>query len=117
LPGHSPTADPAAAAGAPDAPGAPDDLVDEVLEVVRGMLVEIIGAEYLLDLSIDLTTSFDADLELESLEFVTLAERLLARYGAGVDFIAWLATKELDEIIGLTVGDLVAFIVPSLREA
>ena len=111
MPGHSPTADPAAA------PGAPDDLVDEVLEVVRGMLVEIIGAEYLLDLSIDLTTSFDADLELESLEFVTLAERLLARYGAGVDFIAWLATKELDEIIGLTVGDLVAFIVASLREA
>ncbi|HEV7760951.1 MAG TPA: hypothetical protein VGO78_18225, partial [Acidimicrobiales bacterium] len=52
-------------------------------------------------------------LELESLEFVALAERLLDHYGGQVDFVAWLATMELDEIISLTVGSLVAFIVAS----
>jgi acyl carrier protein len=97
--------------------GVPDELVEDVLGVVRGMLVEVIGPEYLLDLSIDLTTRFDADLDLESLEFVALAERLLAHYGADVDFTAWLATKELDEIIGLTVGDLVLFIASSMPPA
>ena len=85
----------------------------EVLEVVQDMLVDVIGPEYLIDLTVELDTSFDQDLELESLEFVALAERLLQHYGGQVDFVAWLATMELDEIIALTVGDLVAFIVTS----
>lgn len=85
----------------------------DVLDVVRDMLVDVIGPEYLIDLTVELDTSFDQDLELESLEFVALAERLLQHYGGQVDFVAWLATMELDEIIGLTVGDLVTFIVAS----
>ena len=43
-------------------------------------------------------------------EFVALAEKLQAHYGAQVDFVGWISTKQLDEIIALTVGDLVAFI-------
>ena len=85
----------------------------DVLEVVQRMLVDVIGPEYLIGLTIDLDTAFDADLELESLEFVALAERLLDYYGEDVDFVAWLATMELDDIIALTVGDLVTFIVTS----
>ncbi|HEY8544748.1 MAG TPA: phosphopantetheine-binding protein [Acidimicrobiales bacterium] len=104
MPGPSPTAERAPALSPYTA---------DVLEVVRDMLVDVIGPEYLLDLDVDLDTSFDQDLELESLEFVALAERLLQHYGGQVDFVAWLATMELDEIIGLTVGDLVAFIVAS----
>jgi acyl carrier protein len=88
----------------------------DVLDVVRDMLVDVIGPEYLIDLTVELETSFDQDLELESLEFVALAERLLQHYGGQVDFVAWLATMELDEIIGLTVGDLVAFIVASTAD-
>jgi acyl carrier protein len=81
------------------------------------MLVDVIGPDYLIDLSIGLDTSFDEDLELESLEFVALAEQLLQHYGGQVDFVAWLATMELDEIIALTVGDLVTFIVASTSGA
>jgi acyl carrier protein len=88
-----------------------------VLDVVREMLVEVIGAEYMLGVDIDLGTAFDADLELESLEFVTLAELLLERYGNQVDFVAWLAGMELDEIIALTVGDLVGLIESSVGAA
>lgn len=95
---------------------APPDHVTDVLEVVQDMLVDVIGPEYLIDLSIGLDTSFDEDLELESLEFVALAERLLQHYGGQVDFVAWLATMELDEIISLGVGDLVAFIVTSTSD-
>ena len=58
-----------------------------------------------------LETSFEKDLELESIEFVALAEKLQERYGKSVDFVGWLSSKELDEIIGLTVGELVEFIV------
>lgn len=84
--------------------------VDEVLAEVRGMLTEIIGAEYALSLDIGMDTSFDADLELESIEFVRLATMLKERYGDRVDFVGFLATMERDEIIGLTIGDVVTYI-------
>jgi acyl carrier protein len=84
-----------------------------VLEEVRGLLIEVIGEEYLLDVEVAPETSFHDELEIESIEFVALAEKLLERYGDQVDFVGWLAEKELDEILAMTVGDLVDYIVAS----
>ena len=42
--------------------------LDQILTEVRAMLTEIIGAEYALGLDIGMETSFDADLELESID-------------------------------------------------
>jgi acyl carrier protein len=83
---------------------------DPILRTVEKFVLEIAGDELLLAGPITMTTSFNADLELESIEFVALAEKLQAHYGASVDFVGWISKKELDEIIGLTVGDLVEFI-------
>ena len=82
-----------------------------VLAAVTEMLTEVIGEDELLMVDeVTMDTSFNDDLELESIEFVALAEKLQAHYGAQVDFVGWISTKQLDEIIALTVGDLVAFI-------
>jgi acyl carrier protein len=81
------------------------------------MLTEIIGAEYALSLDISMDTSFDADLELESIEFVRLATMLTERYGHRVDFMAYFASKELDEIIEMTIGELVDYIAYCLTPA
>jgi acyl carrier protein len=99
-----------------EAPTAPVSEQDVLAEVSR-MLVEIIGEEYVLDLDIGMDTSFNADLELESIEFVTLSTRLMERYGGAVDFVGFLAGKELDEIIEMTVGELVAFVAAQLAAA
>jgi acyl carrier protein len=88
--------------------------VDQILDQVRAMLIEIIGAEYALSLDIGMDTSFDADLELESIEFVKLAAMLAEQYGDRVNFVAFLATKELDEIIEMTVGEVVTHIANCL---
>ncbi len=87
---------------------------DEVLQKLAAMLREIIAEEWVADVPITLETSFNEDLELESIEFVALAERLQAEYGREVDFAGWLADKELGEIIGLRVGQVVDFIVACL---
>jgi acyl carrier protein len=84
---------------------------EEVLATVARLIAEVVGEEWMEDRAITMETSFEKDLELESIEFVALAEKLQERYGKGVDFVGWLSGKELDEIIGLTVGDLVEFIV------
>lgn len=83
---------------------------DEILATVERLIGEIAGEELLLTVSITPATSFNADLELESIEFVALAEKLQQHYGAEVDFVGWISQKSLDEIIALTVGDLVELI-------
>ena len=88
-----------------------------VLAEVTTLIAEVVGEEYLLAVEIDADTSFNEDLELESIEFVALAERLTETYGERVDFVAWLAEKELDELIAMTVGELVTFVHESLSGA
>jgi acyl carrier protein len=83
----------------------------EVLERVAAILREVIGEAWADDLPITTETSFSRDLELESIEFVALAERLRNHYGKSVDFAGWLAGMELHQILALRVGQLVEFIV------
>ena len=82
----------------------------EILQTVERSIVEIAGDEILLAGPLTMATSFNTDLELESIEFVALAEKLQLHYGASVDFVGWISKKQLDEIIALTVGELVEFI-------
>lgn len=82
----------------------------DTLQTVTGMIHEVVGGEWALDQPITMETSFNRDLELESIEFVALAEKMQERYGAEVDFARWLSGKELEEIIELKVGDVVAHI-------
>lgn len=82
----------------------------EILRTVEQLIVEVAGDELLLTGPITMATSFNGDLELESIEFVALAEKLQQHYGAAVDFVGWISKKELDQIIALTVGELVEFI-------
>jgi acyl carrier protein len=82
-----------------------------VLETVSSFITDVVGDELELDGPITPATSFNRDLELESIEFVALAEMLQDHYGDELNFVDWLSNKELDEIISLTVGDLVEFVL------
>lgn len=86
----------------------------QILNNVSKILKEVVGEDWIQDIDIDLGTSFNDDLELESIEFVALAESLQNHYGDNANFIDWLSTKELEEIIGLKVGDLVEFLEDSI---
>jgi acyl carrier protein len=86
---------------------------EEVLATIAGFIREVIGQEWANEVTITMDTSFSKDLELESIEFVALAEKLQGQY-AGVEFAAWLSKMELDQIIALRVGDVVEFIVQCL---
>jgi len=87
---------------------------EAVLADVRSMIAEVIGEEYVSEADINLDTAFYADLEIESIEFIALGEALQARYGDHIDFPAWIATMEVDDIIAMRVGQLVEHIVGSL---
>ncbi len=82
----------------------------KVLGDVARFIREVVAEEWINDFPIGMETSFSGDLELESIEFVALAEKLKNEYGTTVDFTGWLATMELKDILALQVGRLVGFI-------
>jgi len=88
-----------------------EELHGKTLETIAQFLREIIGEDWALDIDIADKTSFSRDLELESIEFVALAEKMQNHYGSRVDFVNWLSSKNINEVISLTVGELVEFIV------
>ena len=91
----------------------PETPPDQVLSLVTRLIREVIGDDGGLGPPITMETSFNEDLELESIEFVALAEKLQTHYGKRVDFAGWLSTMELQEILSLKVGQLVDHIVQS----
>jgi acyl carrier protein len=88
-----------------------DAVLAEVSDMLRTVLAEYgdDGAE------IAMSTTFNRDLELESIDLVTLAGLLEERYGQRVNLAEFLAGMEFDEIIELTVGRLVEYVVWSLK--
>ncbi|MDT0377527.1 acyl carrier protein [Streptomyces sp. RKND-216] len=79
--------------------------------MLRVMLEEY-GLE---DAEIARDTTFHDDLEMESIDLVSLSGSLREHYGDRVNFAEFIADLELDEIIALRVGQLVDYIVSSLR--
>ncbi|MFE4513468.1 phosphopantetheine-binding protein [Kitasatospora sp. NPDC056783] len=81
------------------------------------MLAAVLEEYGLDDAEVTMETRFTEDLELESIDLVTLAGQLQERWGDRINFAEFLAGMELDEIIGLTVGRLVRHVVDRLRTA
>ena len=90
---------------------------ESVLADISGMLAKLLDEYGLDDIEIGMRTTFNRDLELESIDLVTLAGLLEERYGGRVNFAEFLADMEFDEIIELTVVRLVEHVVQSLKAA
>lgn len=89
-------------------------LHNEVLETIQRSIREVVGEDFYEVYEIGLTSSFSEDLELESLEIVEIAERVMAVYPT-VDFVTWASKMELEELVEITLADLVDFIVTSVE--
>jgi acyl carrier protein len=88
-----------------------------VFDDIAAMLRDLLHEQGLDDVEITRDATFHGDLELESIDLVTLSAALREHYGDRVNFAEFVAGLELDEIISLTVGELVDHVVASLRAA
>ncbi|MFT7560929.1 MAG: acyl carrier protein [Flavobacteriales bacterium] len=84
--------------------------INETLEVVHGFLGEVIGEEFIDEYEIELESTLTGDLEMESIEIVELAQKVKAKYGETGDMSVWMAKLSLEQLVKLTVGDIVKFI-------
>lgn len=83
--------------------------ISELLKVVRQFILEVMDEEED-ELTIELESHFQRDLELESIELIALGDLLVERYGDTLDFAGWLTQLSLDDLAELTVGDLVRWL-------
>jgi acyl carrier protein len=95
----------------------PELTVDEqaVLAELTGMIGIVLEDIGTLDTEVTLDTTFRDDLDLESIDLVALGGLLGERYGDRVNFAEFVADLDLERIIALTVGDLVEYVLISLR--
>jgi acyl carrier protein len=84
---------------------------------VRRHLGAVIGDPELTHTPITMETTFGGDLELESIEFVALADRLRSEFGGRVNFVSFLSEKNVDDMVSLTVGDVVRYVAQCVRES
>jgi len=86
-------------------------MADEVApaDIVRA-LAAAIGDESLLGADIGATTRLEGDLWLDSLDLAALGAVLRDRYGTAVDLVGYVARLDIDEIIGLSVGDVARYV-------
>jgi acyl carrier protein len=86
-----------------------DAVLAEIVATIRTTIAE----DWIADFENGRETRFNEDLELESIEFVKIADALQSRYGARLDLVGWLTGKTIHELIGLSVGDLADFVAAS----
>lgn len=82
------------------------DLTSDLIQ----MLSEVIGADVVEELDVNMDSSFTKDLEMDSIEIVAFAEKVKAKYGDDIDFVSWLSGMDLDQVIALKFGDVINFI-------
>ncbi|OHV31318.1 MULTISPECIES: acyl carrier protein [Pseudofrankia] len=63
---------------------------------------------------VTMDTLFHSELELESIDLVTLGVMLAERYGDEVSMAEFLADKDLGDVIALRVGEVVDYVVSCL---
>ena len=86
------------------------DHASVVFELVAELLGELVGDAEVLGIEITPATTFHEDLQLESIDLVTFASILAEHFGPEVNLAEYLAEKDLDDVIGLTVGDIARFV-------
>lgn len=89
---------------------------EQVLTLVIAKIRSTIAEDWIQDVDIERDTRFNDDLELESIEFVKIADAIQAHYGTQLDIVGWLSGKSIQELIGLSVGELSDYIAGAVRQ-
>jgi len=74
------------------------------------MLLAVTGEDERWARALTPRSRLEGDLALDSLELAALGGLLRDRYGPAADLPGYLASLDMDQLIGLTLGDLLAYL-------
>ena len=87
-----------------------EDKKNKIYQTLKQFIVDIIGADVADEIEIIPASTFTKDLEMDSIEIVSFAEKVKAKYGDSVDFVTWFSSMDLDDLVNLKLGDIINFI-------
>jgi len=82
----------------------------EIFVVLKQFITEVIGEDFAEEMDIRENSSFTKDLEMDSIELVSFSEKVKKTFGDQIDFTGWLSGMDIDQMIGLTIHDIIQFI-------
>jgi acyl carrier protein len=83
---------------------------NEIFNLLKQFITEVIGEEFVAEMDISMESSFNKDLEMDSIEIVAFSEKIKAHFGERIDFTGWLSDMDIDQLIELKLGMIVKFI-------
>ncbi|MCX2479470.1 acyl carrier protein [Pedobacter sp. MC2016-15] len=83
---------------------------EEIFNLLKQFITEVIGEEFAEEMDISMESSFNKDLEMDSIEIVAFSEKIKAHFGDKIDFTGWLSDMDIDQLIALKLGMIVKFI-------
>ena len=86
----------------------------QLFAAIAGILRDVTGSDADWAARIAPESALEGDLGLESMELAEVGERLSAMYGARVDLAEHVAELDIDQLIDLTVADLVDYVAAVL---
>lgn len=86
------------------------DKKNNIFLELKQFITDIIGIDVAEEIEITPASTFTKDLEMDSIEIVAFAEKVKAKYGAGVDFATWFSSMDLDDLVNLKLEDIINFI-------
>ncbi|MDR1203442.1 MAG: acyl carrier protein [Tannerellaceae bacterium] len=84
-----------------------------VFKQLSRFVADIIGNDVIEEIGISQESIFTKNLEMDSIEIVTFAEKVKQKYGREIDFISWISKMKLQELNNLSIGQVVDYIVNS----
>lgn len=88
-----------------------------LLRAVARLLREVTGEDAGWEQRITAACRLEDDLHLDSLELVALDAALCREFGPGVDLSGHIASLNLDQLIALSVGDVLALLPDRTSQA
>lgn len=80
---------------------------EELFNLLKGFITEIIGEEFVEEMDITPESSFTKDLEMDSIEIVSFSEKIKVHFGDQIDFTGWLSSMDLDQLINLDLNRII----------
>jgi acyl carrier protein len=82
----------------------------EVFNKIKELLAEVIGGTFIEEYDVNMDSTLTGDLEMESIEIVELSEKIKRFYGEQIGINDWMAKMSLEELVDLSIKDIVTFI-------
>jgi acyl carrier protein len=82
----------------------------QIFSLLKQFIAEIIGEDFAALLDITPATTFSKNLEMDSIELVAFSEKVRRSFGDRIDFTGWLSGMDIDQMIALTIGDIIQYI-------